>query len=77
MKIKVIAFDADDTLWDYEIIYQQARPQILNLFRDHHDPEEDGETHRVCQISEVEQLGDWPHVVVGLARQKDHVVPTL
>ena len=32
--IKVIGFDADDTLWDYEYIYHQAKPKIAKILGD-------------------------------------------
>lgn len=30
--IELIAFDADDTLWDYEVLYHRAKPEVLRLF---------------------------------------------
>lgn len=32
--IKVIGFDADDTLWDYEILYHQVKPKIIQILGD-------------------------------------------
>lgn len=39
MKIDVIGFDADDTLWDYEILYHQAKPEVMRLFGADLDPD--------------------------------------
>jgi len=38
--ITVIGFDADDTLWDYEIIYHRARPKIAKILGDGFDLEQ-------------------------------------
>ncbi len=35
MKIKVIAFDADDTLWDNEIYFQQTEKKFFELFEEY------------------------------------------
>lgn len=37
--IDVIGFDADDTLWHNEIIYHQAKDQILQLLKPYQSPE--------------------------------------
>jgi putative hydrolase of the HAD superfamily len=34
MKIKIIAFDADDTLWDNELYFQQAEKKFCELLED-------------------------------------------
>lgn len=36
---KVIAFDADDTLWDNEIFFRQTEEQFCDLLRDFSEPE--------------------------------------
>jgi len=33
--IKVIGFDADDTLWDYEYIYHEAKLKIAKILGNH------------------------------------------
>ncbi len=38
--IKVIGFDADDTLWDYEYIYHEAKPKIARILGDGHNYEQ-------------------------------------
>lgn len=38
--IKVIGFDADDTLWDYEHIYNDAKPRIAEILGDGYDYEQ-------------------------------------
>ena len=35
MKLKVIAFDADDTLWDNEIYFQEAERKFFELLEDY------------------------------------------
>lgn len=35
MKIKVIAFDADDTLWDNEIYFQETEKKFFELFEEY------------------------------------------
>ena len=35
MAIKVIAFDADDTLWDNEAYFQEAEKKFFVLFEDY------------------------------------------
>jgi len=35
--IKVIGFDADDTLWDYEYIYHEAKPKIAQILGQGYD----------------------------------------
>ncbi len=37
--IKVIGFDADDTLWEYEYIYHQTKPKITKILGDGYDYE--------------------------------------
>jgi putative hydrolase of the HAD superfamily len=53
MTISVIAFDADDTLWDYEIIYEQARPEILRLLGSH---QENDELSAILDETEINNL---------------------
>jgi putative hydrolase of the HAD superfamily len=38
--IKWIGFDADDTLWDYEIIYHQAKDKITKILGDGYNTEQ-------------------------------------
>ena len=35
MKLKVIAFDADDTLWDNEIYFQEAEKKFFELLEEY------------------------------------------
>ncbi len=35
--IKAIGFDADDTLWDYEHIYREAKPKIAHILGEGYD----------------------------------------
>ena len=35
MKLKVIAFDADDTLWDNEIYFQEAEKKFSELLEEY------------------------------------------
>ena len=37
--IEIIAFDADDTLWDNEIFYIQAKEQFVKLLSNYQDPD--------------------------------------
>ncbi len=39
MRLSVIAFDADDTLWHTEYLYSQARDKLAALLADYTDPE--------------------------------------
>lgn len=41
--IAAIAFDGDDTLWDNETYYQEARRQFIQLLAGYGDPEEIGQ----------------------------------
>ncbi len=38
MKLKVIAFDADDTLWDNEIYFQEAEKKFFELLKEYLPP---------------------------------------
>jgi putative hydrolase of the HAD superfamily len=38
--LQVIAFDADDTLWDNEYLYTQAKEKFIRLLSECHEPEE-------------------------------------
>lgn len=51
--IELIAFDADDTLWDYEILYHNAKPEVIHLFTGQHDP---GEVEQILDEIEVTNL---------------------
>jgi len=34
MEVKIIAFDADDTLWDNELYFQEAEEKFCELLED-------------------------------------------
>jgi len=58
--LEYIGFDADDTLWEYEILYHRAKPQIVQLLGGDQDPEE---LNR--QLDEIE-IGNLPIYGYGI-----------
>lgn len=55
--IELIAFDADDTLWDYEILYHNAKPEVTRLFTGQHAPGEVGQILDEIEVTNLELYG--------------------
>ena len=54
MEFDVIAFDADDTLWHNEYLYQRMRDEFIQLYSSEYDPQlveqkinQDGPRHNI------------------------------
>ena len=55
--IKVIAFDADDTLWHNEWLYGETKEKVKRLLSDNHDPDLVAETIDDIEVANLQFYG--------------------
>ena len=56
-RIKVVAFDADDTLWESEPLYREAERQWAEMLKDHGTLEELSAALYAVEVANMEDLG--------------------